>query len=157
MTIVRKVSIEHANGENQDFLKKIFFESRFDLMAIPDLKLRSLIMQQQYQLEESQLSCCFPNFEKNLIKVDEEFVGRIYLNRSTNEYRILELGILESYRRSGLGRAVITLVKERAMEENKAVTLQVAWFNQGAKCFYDEMGFKTLGLEEVFCEMVWKG
>lgn len=157
MTTVRKVSIVPANKENQDFLKKIFFESRFDLIAIPDLELQSFIMQQQYQIEESQLSCCFPNFEKNLIKMDEEFVGRIYLNRNTYEYRILELGFLESYRRKGLGKAVLTLVKERALKENKAVTLQVAWFNQGAKCFYEKMGFKTLSTQAVFCEMVWEG
>lgn len=148
-----QITLEPMQDEDQEVLVRIFEESRFDLLMIDDPEMKKQIIEHQYQIESNQLMRQYIHLEQNCIKYENKTVGRLFINRMEKEYRIVEFGILESHRRLGIGKRVIDLVKERARKEEKSISLQVAWFNQGAKAFYECQGFEMVSDENVFFEM----
>ena len=58
--------------------------------------------------------------------------------------RVTEFGVDESYRRQGIGTALMDFIKQYAAEQDfDTVELDVWEFNEGARQFYESVGFQT--------------
>jgi GNAT superfamily N-acetyltransferase len=70
-------------------------------------------------------------------------VGRLYLNESDKETRVLDISILPAFRGRGIGRSILTDIIKKARQKNKITTLNVAIGNP-AKKLYESIGFKKI-------------
>lgn len=104
-------------------------------------------------MEQEQLMQMYPDAELNIVMLDGEAVGRLYIHHGESADRILEIGLLEQYRGMAIGGKLVNAVIENAAKAGKTVRLQVAWFNQGAYAFYEKLGFKVIENNGVFYEM----
>jgi ribosomal protein S18 acetylase RimI-like enzyme len=52
-----------------------------------------------------------------------------------------------AFRRQGIGREVMRVLREDVLPRNKRVTVGVLFGNEAAKLFYDAVGFKPYSLE----------
>lgn len=71
--------------------------------------------------------------------------GRLYLDRSGESWRIVDISLFAEARGSGLGGALIAWVQEEAAATGKGVALQVAENNPRARALYLRMGFADAG------------
>lgn len=154
----RGISLCSVEASHIKFLFKVFKESRWDLEFINNLdeKQKADILFNQFCMEQGQLIQQYPNAECNIVLLNEEAIGRLYVNHGEKADRILEIGLLEEYRGLGIGRKIVTTVIENAKKAGKAVCLQVAWFNEGAYKFYERIGFVVIEENYVFREMQYK-
>ncbi len=85
-------------------------------------------------------------------------VGRLYLDRSTPMWRVIDIGFLPQIRGAGLGSAVLGWVMDRAAARRAGgVDLHVAAANPRARALYARMGFAPEGgVEAAHQRMVWR-
>ena len=149
------VSLCQVESSHKDFLLQLFKECRQDLALVGNLteKQKDNFILQQFTIEQEQLSKVYPDAEFNIVMFNEKPVGRFYIYHGKLLNHIVEIGLLEAYRGLGIGKKIINMAIENALKNGKNVSLQVAWFNQGAHNFYEKLGFKTIENNGVFCEM----
>lgn len=155
----KSIYLKKAELEDQDFLFQVFVECRPDLQWIVGIGVeqQQMMLRQQFKIENHQLLQNYPNAEQSIIICNNIPVGRLSVHSSENYIRILEIGLIESYRRKGIGSELLNNIKKVALEKGKTIQLQVAWFNESAYNFYIKNGFclkENLGFA---CEMNYKG
>lgn len=149
------ISLHKVELKHNDFLLKVFKESRPELDYIHGLgeEEKSAIVFQQFTIESQQLMQIYPDAELNIVMLNEEPVGRIYVYHGEKADRIIEIGLLAEYRGKGIGKKLIIEVIKNSKKAGKNVRLQVAWFNEKAYSFYKKVGFHIIENNEVFFEM----
>jgi ribosomal protein S18 acetylase RimI-like enzyme len=82
--------------------------------------------------------------------IGEQPVGHIYLSWSGHAGypEVRDVGVTESRRREGLGTLLMDAAQEHARERGAEwLGLAVALENQGARAFYERLGYEDAGLE----------
>lgn len=132
--------------DHKDFLLQLFKECRPDLAFIDgiDEKQKDAIIFQQFTIEQDQLIRMYPNAEFNIVMFNKEPIGRFCIYYGEEFHHIIEIGLLESHRGLGIGKSIMSTAIRNAVEKNKKIYLQVAWFNQNAYLFYEKLGFKAI-------------
>lgn len=155
---LRVISLCPVEAKDNEFLLRIFKESRPDLDCINGISenQKAGIILQQFKLEQQQLKKMYINAEFNIVKLDEEPIGRLYIHHGQASERIVQIGLLEEYRSLGIGGKLMKSVIENTIKERKILCLQVAWFNQMAMVFYERLGFRITENKGVFYEMQYE-
>lgn len=85
-------------------------------------------------------------------------IGRLYLDRSGREWRIVEIGFTADAQGQGLGSAMIEWIQnEAAAAGAAAVALQVAANNPRARALYLRLGFRDIGAAgDLHQPMAWR-
>ena len=150
-----KISLCPVKPCHEDFLFRLFIESRPDLALISGLDehQKSSIIYQQFIMEEQQLRIIYPEADFNIVMIDSEPIGRLFVYHGEKTDRIIEIALLENYRGIGIGTKLMSTVIEEAMKYEKSITLQVGWFNEKAYKFYEKLGFKIVENKGVSLEM----
>ncbi len=91
----------------------------------------------------------------DLILIDDEPAGRIYVDRLDGEIRIIDIALLPAFRGRGVGTALVLDLLEEASAEALAVTIHVAQGN-GARTLYDRLGFQQAGTAGVYDLLEWR-
>jgi ribosomal protein S18 acetylase RimI-like enzyme len=147
--------------EDEAFLSHLYCTTRSDLacLGLEDARFASLMalqfqaQHQQYlgRLEHTELE----HTKLNLVLLDDQPIGQLYLNLSNREIRILELAILPAYQNQGIGTVLLQELMAWAHQMGQAVTLNVLRSNDAAFRLYHRLGFKVLWEDEVSLLMAW--
>lgn len=152
-----KVALRPQQPEDELFVFRLFAAGRPDLEWITgisqDRKQELLI--RQFRCEQEQLRKDYPDAKYSIILRAGNPVGRLYLHRGKEEYRILIITLAPEYRGRGIGGNLIKNVLLEAFAANKPVGLQVAWYNHAARALYERTGFRVAEDTGVYCEMQW--
>lgn len=82
------------------------------------------------------------NFQ--VILLNEQPIGRLYLARWSHEIRIIDIALLSQFRNTGIGTALLKDLLAEAAQAGQVVTIHVEKFNQALR-LYERLGFiKTL-------------
>lgn len=82
---------------------------------------------------------------------DSQFIGFLYFWVVLDEYRIIDIGIEETFRKRGLASRLVQTLINRAMKDHiSLITLDVRADNSAAMGLYQKMGFKAVGLREKY-------
>lgn len=149
------ISVRLAECKDYHILYRVFKESRWDLNFIDDIdeEQKEIIISQQFIAEKEQLKVIYPKAEFYIIMLNNIPIGRLYMNYGKWEDRVLEIGLLEEYRKRGIGSIIINRVIKKSVEAGKNVSLQVTWFNHKAYRFYEGLGFQVTENNGVTYEM----
>mgnify|MGYP003677935558 CR=1 FL=1 len=79
----------------------------------------------------------------DVILVDGEPAGRLYLQRRDNEFRIVDIALLPPFRGKGIGGRIMHQILGEADEAHLPVRIHVE-HNNPAKHLYDRLGFKKI-------------
>jgi ribosomal protein S18 acetylase RimI-like enzyme len=96
----------------------------------------------------------FPAADFQIILWQERPIGRLYIERRTDEIRCIDIALLPEYRRAGIGTAVLQDLLAEAARAGKPFRLHVAKFNR-ARRLYERLGFMTLEDDGVYLFMEW--
>lgn len=149
------ISLCPVESYHSEFLFRLFIESRSDLSLISGLdeEQKLNIIYQQFIMEQQQLEVMYPKADFNVVMLNNEPIGRFYVYYGERKVRVLEIALLEKYRRIGIGSKLLITVIEEAGRLGKNLNLQVAWFNAGAYTFYEKLGFKVIDDSYVYKTM----
>jgi ribosomal-protein-alanine N-acetyltransferase len=77
---------------------------------------------------------------------DEEVIGYCIVSRYDAVWHLMDIAVHDTWRRHGVGRALVQAVLDRLPSADEQVTLEVRPSNTGAIALYESFGFKAAGL-----------
>jgi ribosomal protein S18 acetylase RimI-like enzyme len=92
----------------------------------------------------------YPTATFDLILVDGEPAGRLYVDRWPTETRIMDIALMPEWRGRGVGRELI----EQIQAEGRDVSVHVERFNP-AQRLYARLGFESEDAGPVYLLMRW--
>lgn len=114
---------------------------------------REVFLKQQFYVEQSQYQSLYPEATYYFISFKDEVVGRLYYFLGETELRILDMGIINSHRSSGIGKRVIHYLIQFSEIEERPISFHVSWFNQKAFNLYQSLGFVVTSSTGIGYEM----
>jgi GNAT superfamily N-acetyltransferase len=142
-TAFKALDLRPVLEEDEDFLFEVYASTRTDELIhtgwdnaqkLSFLKLQFAAQQQYYRDR-------FPGGEHQIILVDNLPAGRIYLARSDEEIRILDVTLLTQYRNAGIGTSILQDVLAEAKSLSRPVRIYVESFSRSLGLF-QRLGFR---------------
>lgn len=139
------VQLRAVSAEDETFLQTVYGSSRAEELArVPwsDAQ-RDAFVRMQFTAQQNHYREHFPAAAHDLVLVDGQPAGRLYVDRRASEIRILDITLLAAYRGRGIGSALINALIEEATETGKSVSIFVENYNPSRPLF-ERMGFRQL-------------
>lgn len=89
----------------------------------------------------------------DVVEVDGEPAGRLYVHRSRSEVRIVDIALLPEHRGKGVGTELLRQVIDEADAKGQRVTIHVEHFNPAAT-LYARLGFTVAEDKGVYLFLV---
>jgi ribosomal protein S18 acetylase RimI-like enzyme len=105
---------------------------------------QSALLRQQFELQERDYRHRFPVADLDMVRRKGEWIGRFYVDRSTDPIRLLDIALLPQWRGLGMGRALIDALLLEADTTNRDIVLHVSRDNP-AERLYRRLGFRIDG------------
>ena len=143
--------------EDEPVLIRIYAAARAaELALVPwDEAQKERFVRAQFLAQRDHYRQHFPGAEYQLVLIDDQPAGRLYVYRGDEEIRILDLTILPEYRNRGAGgRLVDTLIAEAA-QSSKRLRIYVETFNPSAE-FFERRGFVKTENDGINFLMIWR-
>lgn len=132
--------------DDREFLHRVYASTREEEFALTswseDEKERFLRM--QFDLQDKHYRTHYPDAEFSVVLRGENPVGRLYLDRGPDEFRIVDISLLPECRGSGMGTKMLRDVLDEAAAVGKPVRIHVAKGNR-AVALYRRLGFEKIG------------
>ncbi len=110
----------------------------------------------QFNAQQQGYRAAFPRAEFLIITIDNKAAGRVVVNRTEEEIRLVDVAVLPAHRGRGIGTEVIQGVLREAATAGKPVRLSVI---KGQRAFrlYQRLGFRKTGEAAMREQMEWRG
>lgn len=144
-----------AEPSDEPFLLELYgatYGQQFALVPLAPAQ-REMLVRMQFNAQRSGYRQQFPASQDYLILTGGERAGRLWLDESPDEARVIDISIAPAQQGRGLGRAVLEHVIANAATAGKRVRLSVARMNARAFELYLRLGFEVSGEDEVYVEM----
>lgn len=137
-----------ADGD-EAFLLKAYGSIRAEELAqVPWSEAqREAFLKMQFDAQQLHYRTHNPNATHDIILLDEQAIGRLYVARRDYEIRILDLTILPEYRNRGIGTSLIKDLMAEAAQAAKPLTIYVESYNPSYRLF-NRLGFNKMETED---------
>jgi GNAT superfamily N-acetyltransferase len=102
---------------------------------------KELFVKWQFDLQHREYLARFPDAEYNVILVDAERAGRIWIGRDVEQIRLLDIALLPEFQNRGVGTLLLGLLIDEARAVGKPLRHMVFVLNNNAERFYERLGF----------------
>ncbi len=150
------ISYRTITEDDAEFLYAVYASTRQEELAqtgwSEEQKEQFLRMQFRAQHQHYQQHYADASFE--IILLDGQPIGRLYLRRSNDEHRIVDIALLSEYRGRGIGKSIMNSILDGAQREGKPVRIHVER-NNPALGLYHQLGFVQIEDKGVYLFMEW--
>lgn len=131
---------------DEAFLLSVYSSTRADEMALVpwDEAQRAAFLKMQFNAQQQHYQSHFPEARYEIIERAEQAVGRLYVLRTDEFMRILDLTVLPEHRNAGIGTQLITELIGEAVAVRKPLRIYVESFNPSLRLF-ERLGFQKAG------------
>ncbi len=149
------VSRRRATEEDDRFLFALFMAVRAPEFAgaqVPAAQL-DLLMQIQYAGQKQSYAAQYPDSGHELVLVDGNPAGRIWICRMASEHRLVDIALLPEYRNQGIGSGLLRQAITSAGQAGVPLRCSVGITNAGSLRFHQRLGFRIVSQDEVYAEL----
>jgi ribosomal protein S18 acetylase RimI-like enzyme len=108
----------------------------------------------QFEAQHRHYTQHYPDASFEVILVDGQPAGRLYVARWPKEMRIVDVTLLPEYRNQGVGTCLLTDLQAEATQTGKTVSIHVERFNPALR-LYARLGFYPVADRSVYLLMEW--
>src|SRR2546425_13259532 len=143
---------------DDEFLLRVYTSTRAEELAQAEWQegRREAFLKWQFDLQRREYDARFPDAEYNLILIDDQPAGRIWIGRDEEQIRLLDIGLLPEFQNRGAGTLLIRRLIDEARATNKRLRHMVFVLNNDAHRFYERLGFKVIEDLGAYKHMEWK-
>jgi GNAT superfamily N-acetyltransferase len=138
-----------AATADESFLRELYATTRPDLTAWED-EAREAFLDLQLRAQQQEWSARFPDSTHDLIVVDGEAVGRLWVAWLANVCIFVDMTLLPEQRRGGIGTQIMREIIAEADERNVPVRLTVERTNPPSLAFCERLGFAPVAKDPVY-------
>jgi len=117
---------------------------------------RDAFLRWQFDLQRSEYEARFPNAEYDVIVIDDQRAGRIWIGRDEKQIRLLDIALLPGFQNRGAGTLLLQRLIEEAKQIKKPLRHMVFVLNNDAHRFYERLGFVMIEDFGGYKHMEWK-
>jgi RimJ/RimL family protein N-acetyltransferase len=153
---VPPVTLRPVQPEDEAFLAAVYGSTReSELSLVPwTAEQRKAFIRFQYAAQLHHYQTEYPLAEHSVLMLGDERVGRIYLDRRESEFRILDITLLPTFRRRGIGTPIIRRVMVEAARASKNVSINLDSFSE-SRGLFERLGFKPTDRTGFHTLFVW--
>jgi ribosomal protein S18 acetylase RimI-like enzyme len=143
-----KITLRPVQESDNDFLLQVYGSTREQEMAqVPwTAEQKQQFVRMQWMAQKNHYAAQHPNATHEIIAVESSDVGRLYLDRSGDNFHILDITLLPEHRNHGAGSFLLRQIMAEAKEAGKPVTIYVETFNPSLRLF-QRLGFTPIQQE----------
>jgi ribosomal protein S18 acetylase RimI-like enzyme len=143
---VERVALRPAATADRAFLRQVYGSTRADELALlpwtDDQK--ADFVGHQFEAQDAHYRKHYHDAAFDVIEVDGEPAGRLYVHRGRHEIRIVDIALLPGFRGRGLGTRLLGGLVAEADEGGRKLSIHVE-MNNPARRLYERLGFRPAG------------
>ncbi|MCP3957821.1 MAG: GNAT family N-acetyltransferase [bacterium] len=141
---------------DDEFLLRVYASTRADEMAVVPWSEdeKEDFLRFQFDAQHKYYQEHFPRAAFDLILLDGEPIGRLYVDRRDDEIRLIDIALLPESRGGGLGGAIMREILAEGEAAGKLVRIHVEQNNPALK-LYRRLGFEQIEEQGVYYLMEW--
>ena len=150
------IALRPAREDDAEFLYRVYASTRTDELAVVpwSVEQKEAFLRMQFHAQHTDYHRNFPDAAFLIVESNHEAIGRVYLDRRHDEFRVVDIALLPERRGRGLGAALMRNVMAEAAAEMLPVRIHVERFNP-AQRLYERLGFRRIGDTGVYYLMEW--
>jgi RimJ/RimL family protein N-acetyltransferase len=139
------ITLRDIGEEDEGFLREVYACTRAqELAQVPwSDEQREAFLRMQFDAQHSHYHAQFPEADYKIILHDSGPIGRLYVHRTSEGIRILDITLLPVHRSQGLGHSVIKELMDEGARLDKPVSIWVEHFNP-SRALFDRLGFSQV-------------
>ena len=139
------VTLQPVTPEDEEFLLQVYRSARAEELAqVPwSDSQRETFLRLQLAAQNAHYREHNPTATHDLIVLDGEAIGRLYVARRAREIRILDITILHAHRNRGVGTSLIKGLMEEARRAHMPLNIYVEFYNPSNRLF-ERLGFSKV-------------
>ncbi len=141
----RKPILRKAGEDDLEFLLRVYSCNRAEELAHVDWDddRKSAFLKMQFDAQHRYYAENYRGADFQIVVVDGQPAGRLYLHRRPGEIRIVDITLLPEYRRAGIGSSLLRTILEEGERTGRRVTIHVERFNPALR-LYQRLGFRIV-------------
>ena len=149
-------SLRPITEQDEDFLLTVYASPREDELRATnwDDREKETFLRMQFSAQHQYYQEHYCDAAFDLILLDDEPIGRLYLQRRKDEFRIVDIALLAQYRGKGIGGKMLRDILLEAGTAGLLVRIHVE-HNNPAMNLYVRLGFKKVSDHGVYHLMEW--
>ena len=142
--------------EDKDFLYRVYASTREAELAQLDWDedQKTAFLEMQFRAQHHYYQEQFAQADFDLILLDGEPIGRLYVDHREDEIRIIDITLLTEHRRKGIGSALLKGILDAAEQAGLPVRIHVER-NNPAFGLYTHLGFRRIVECGIYDLMEW--
>lgn len=150
------LELRREREDDEEFLCRLYASTReAELAPLPwseEEKREFLVL--QFNAQRMHYARHYYDSEFCIVVRDDVPIGRLYLRRSEQEIRIVDVALLPRYRGQGIGSRLLVPVLQEAQAAGVPVRIHVENFNPAMR-LYKRLGFECRSEDGVYHLMEW--
>jgi ribosomal protein S18 acetylase RimI-like enzyme len=145
-----------ATKADRAFLVELYAGTRAEELALVDWdeETKRAFIEHQFSAQDDHYRANYPGAALDLIEVEGERAGRLYVYRGEEDIRIMDIAVAPAFRGQGIGTALIEELIAEARSSGRSVSIHVEMQNP-ARGLYERLGFIQIGEHGVYVLMEW--
>ena len=149
-------TLRSVTDEDAEFLYRTYASTREEeLSVVPwSVEQKDAFLRSQFAAQDSHYRKHYHDAAYDVVLIDGEPAGRLYVARWAGEIRIMDISLLPAFRRRGAGEELLRAVFAEADRDGKLVSIHVEQQNP-ARRLYERLGFRAIeeGEPSVYVKM----
>ena len=138
----RAVTLRLVRPDDELFLRTAYASTREEELSHTGLNAaqKEAFLDMQFRAQQQDYRSRFPNAEQSVILHGDEPVGRLFVARSDDEVRVLDLTVLPEYRNGGIGTGLVKDLVREASQSRRPVRIFLDHGSPAIRLF-ERLGF----------------
>jgi ribosomal protein S18 acetylase RimI-like enzyme len=150
------IALRAEAPHDSEFACRLYASARaYEMARVPWTdEQKDAFLRSQFHLQYTHYHKFYPDAAYLIVVHCGEDIGRMYVDRTPEEVRLMEITLLPEYRGRGIGGMLVRALMEEADATNRKMSLHVEMDNP-ARHLYDRLGFLPVKEEGVYILMEW--
>jgi ribosomal protein S18 acetylase RimI-like enzyme len=137
--------ITFSPATDRGFLHAVYASTRVEELArVPwSAEQKAEFLRSQFEAQDHHYRTYYPQASFEVILIDGERAGRLYVARGADEIRIVDIALLPAFRGRGAGGEIVRGILAEAAEKKLPVRIHVEQFNPALR-LYERLGFRKI-------------
>ena len=146
-----------ATDADLEFLYRVYADTRREELSVLDWSdaQKAEFLRMQFSAQHQHYTTHHPDSSFQVLERGGVPIGRLYVDRRSDDIRVMEIALLGEFCGQGIGGALMREIQYEAEAEGKTVSIHVEQ-NNPAIGLYRRLGFREIGEEGIYYLMEWR-
>ena len=152
-----RVTLRSVRPEDDPFLREVYAETRAEELnhAGLDADQRRAFIGMQFSAQKADYLRRFHKADYDVVEYQSQPIGRLYVARSDEEIRILDVTLLSGFRDRGIGTHLLKRLLSEAREKRLPVRIYVENASRSVR-FFEYLGFSCTDPQSLVSLFEWR-